>query len=273
MKATSSNSGSAISQIGRPSPFELDLPWHDYNFSQRLYDLNHDWGIPTEKEINFINRFVTKRPARILDLACGAGRHALGLSASGHKVVGIDIGGYPIKIARGLAEERRLAVDFIQRDIREIGYNSEFDMAFILCGQMGHFSPKDSELIFGKIAHALVAGGIFIVHLNSFSEEDKREYTGWYRENKPLYLANPSLVHREQYYFAKERVKLLRDFVIDSVSFDYRLFSISEKEYSKEEIVTLGKKSGLILKASSGGYDDEPLELSSTNRVFVFGRK
>ena len=273
MKATVSNSGSDISKIGRPSPFELDLPWGDYNFSQRLYDLNHDWGIPTEKEVRFINQYLSKRPSRILDLACGAGRHAIGLSLLGHKVVGIDVGGYPIEMGQKAAAARRLAIDFIRRDIREIEYQSEFDAAFILCGQMGHFSPADSQKIFGKVAGALTEEGIFILHLNSFSEEDKKEYNGWYREKRPLYLANPSLVHREQYYFPEERVKLLRDFVIDSVSFDYRLFSVSEKEYTKEEIIALGEKSGLTLKESFGGYDGEPLEVSSHNRIFIFTRK
>jgi SAM-dependent methyltransferase len=273
MKATLLNNSSVISQIGRPSPFELDLPWKDYDFSRRLYDLNHDWGIPTEKEVNFINGIIKSKPAKILDLACGAGRHTLGLSSLGHNVTGIDIGGYPIEIARVSAEKRRLAIDFIQNDIREINYQSEFDMAYLLCGQLGHFSPADSGLIFKKVSQALFKDGIFVLHLNTFTDEDKREYTGWYREKKPLYLENPSLVHREQYYFSDQKVKLLRDFVIDSVSFDYRLFSVSEKEYTTEEVAEAGKACGLILQESFGGYDRESLVSSSRNRIFVFIRK
>nr|MBN2278839.1 hypothetical protein [candidate division Zixibacteria bacterium] len=64
--------------LKEPVPFEMDLPWEDYGFSRRFYQIVHDWGIPTGEEIEFLDSFLTDQNNCVLDLACGGGRHTLG---------------------------------------------------------------------------------------------------------------------------------------------------------------------------------------------------
>lgn len=260
----------SISCIGQPAPFEMTLPYFDYDFSRRLFKLNHDWGIPTENEVNFISGYLNHAPSRILDLACGGGRHALALARMGHEVTGIDIGGYPIQIAARLAQKGNLQAKFLRRDIREIEYLQEFDLAFLICGQLAHFSPEESKIIFSKASAALKSNGIFIVHINRLSWDDCTNLQRWFQEYKPLYMKHPSLVHREQYYFANEKVKLLRDFAIDSVTHENRLFGISEKEYTLEEIKEMAAGADLGLDESFGCYGKSSLNRESENIILVF---
>ncbi len=262
-----------ISRIGQPAPFEITLPYSDYDFSRRLFKLNHDWGIPTEKEVNFIAGYLNHARSKILDLACGGGRHALALARMGHEVIGIDIGGYPIRIATRLAQRGNLQAKFLRRDIRGIEYLQEFDLAFLICGQLAHFSPEESKIIFSKASAALKSNGIFVVHINRFSPDDRTNLQRWFQEYKPLYMKHPSLVHREQYYFADDRVKLLRDFAIDSVTQENRLFGISEKEYTSEEIGKIAAGADLRLSESFGCYGKSALNRGSENMILVFQKK
>jgi ubiquinone/menaquinone biosynthesis C-methylase UbiE len=260
----------SVAKVGQPAPFELTLPYHDYNFSRRLFKLNHNWGIPTEDEVGLIASFLEKTPSKILDLACGGGRHALSLAKMGHMVLGIDIGGYPIRMATRIAKRKNLRAEFITADIRELEVKDKYDLAFLICGQLAHFSPQEGLDIFARTSRALDAGGIFIVHLNRFTPADRVNCFKWYQELKPLYMKHPSLVHREQYYFEKERVKTIRDFAIDSATHENRLFGISEKEYSLEEISQMGSCSNFTLMNAFGDYHKSPLTPESPGMILVF---
>jgi 2-polyprenyl-3-methyl-5-hydroxy-6-metoxy-1,4-benzoquinol methylase len=60
------------------------------------------------------------QPQRILDLACGFGRHANLLAARGHQVVGVDLYAGFLEIARKNALEWGVQVDYRQADMRHL---------------------------------------------------------------------------------------------------------------------------------------------------------
>ncbi len=254
-------------------PFEMDLPWKDGGFSSRFYEVVHFWGIPTKEEIAFLKEYINGSNARILDLACGGGRHSIGLAREGHHVTGIDIGWYPIKLAKKEAKSENLEIEYIQGDILRLNYENEFDLAFLICGQIGHFSPEENEKIFKNTASALKDRGRFIIHLFAFNNEDRLSFTHWYREKRPFYFPHPSVVHREQYYFKNDRIKLIRDFAVDTVTRENRLFGISEKNYTEEELCDFAEKAGLVLEDSFGGYNRQPLDNKSPDHIYVFAKK
>jgi SAM-dependent methyltransferase len=257
----------------RPEPFEMDLPWGDYGFSCRFYGIVRNWGVPTDREARFISRYARSKEARILDLAAGGGRHSLALAEAGFLPTAIEIGRFPAELARKKAAERKLRAEFLVGDIRRLDYGDEFDVAFLLCGQLGHFPPEDARLIFSGVTRALKKSGIFIVHLLAFRPEEKTSYVHWYREKKPFYFENPAVVHREQYYFEKERIKVIRDFAIDTITRKNRLFGISEKNYSRPEIEALGGQAGLTLREAFGDFDRTPLTERSDHNIYVFDKK
>lgn len=252
-----------------PTPFEMSLPWGDDEFSRRFFEVVNYWGIPTEKEVGFITKYL-KAGARVLDLACGGGRHTLALAKMGFRVTGVEIGKYPLELARTRARESSLEIEFIKLDILKLDYNNQFDLAFLICGQIGHCDPRQVQTIFKKVSRALVRGGIFITHGWKFSLEDKSNYVRWYSEKKPFYRENPSIVHREQYYFEKDNVKLIRDFAVDTVTHEGQLYSVSEKEYSASELTEYSRMAGMELVETCGSFDGEPLTDKSDSRICVF---
>ena len=58
-----------------------------------------------------------KRGSRVLDLACGTGRHALAAAALGAQVTGIDRDPNRLDIARKEAATRRLTISWIEADL------------------------------------------------------------------------------------------------------------------------------------------------------------
>ena len=55
--------------------------------------------------------------ARVLDVACGSGRHAIAAAALGAKVVAVDRDGARLKQGREEASRRRLPVEWIEADL------------------------------------------------------------------------------------------------------------------------------------------------------------
>lgn len=57
------------------------------------------------------------RPGTALDLACGAGRNAVWLAGQGWRVTAVDFSGVALRMARSLAAERRVEVEWIEADV------------------------------------------------------------------------------------------------------------------------------------------------------------
>ncbi len=69
----------------------------------------------------------------ILDVGCGTGRHTIELTKRGYSVAGIDLSETQLKRAKEKAGNNNLTIDFQQQDARKLTFNSEFDIAIMLC--------------------------------------------------------------------------------------------------------------------------------------------
>jgi SAM-dependent methyltransferase len=97
---------------------------------------------------------------RILDLACGFGRHANRLAALGHSVVGVDLMPGFLEIARERAAEMGVEVDYRQGDMRQLGFVEEFDRVLLLFTSFGYFDDEGNERVMENMARALKPGGL-----------------------------------------------------------------------------------------------------------------
>ena len=80
-----------------------------------------------ERELNF------NKSLKILDVGCGTGRHSIELSKRGYMVTGIDLSESQLLLAREKALKNDLRVDFLKYDARALPFDSEFDVAIMLC--------------------------------------------------------------------------------------------------------------------------------------------
>lgn len=123
---------------------------------------NHSWVEDTKRQVDFIiNKLNLQGGEKILDLACGFGRHSLEFAKRGFDVTGVDITPDYIAYAAKQAEKENLKARFICSDIRDISFENEFDVVLNMAdGAVGYLENDEENLkIFAVISKALKSGG------------------------------------------------------------------------------------------------------------------
>jgi SAM-dependent methyltransferase len=139
---------------------EIPQDWYATAFDGATAEMA--WTERTEAEVN--RALTMLRPEggeRILDLACGTGRHSLELVRRGFSVVGSEISPELVAIAREEASAQGLEATFLEGDLRELDFEDEFDIVLNLNdGAVGYFeTDEENHRTFGVISRALKSGG------------------------------------------------------------------------------------------------------------------
>lgn len=139
---------------------EKSADWYKHGWSLDIK--NQSWVDDTENQVAFIIKTLNLTgDERILDLACGFGRHSLSFARKGFSVVGVDITPEYIDDATKNAKSESLNAAFINSDIRDVHFENEFDVVLNLAdGAIGYLESDEENLkIFDTIANALKSGG------------------------------------------------------------------------------------------------------------------
>jgi len=135
-----------------------------------LYAHRDDSSADKEVEclMNLLN--LKKRPARVLDVCCGAGRHSEALVKMGLDVSCIDL-------SPNLLQEARLRPELdgrlVRGDIRDLPFESRFNLALNLFTSFGYFLDDDeNEASLSEMARVLLPSGVLVLdHVNRYSVE------------------------------------------------------------------------------------------------------
>ena len=154
---------------------------------------NQSWVEDTDRQVDFIIRTLKlKGTERILDLACGYGRHALNFARKGFQVVGVDITKSYIEDALSTTKSESINASFILSDIRNIKFENEFDVVLNLAdGAIGYLEDDNENLkIFDVIANALKPGGKHMMDIcNAEHAETYFPTTHWEAGEKAIALS------------------------------------------------------------------------------------
>jgi 2-polyprenyl-3-methyl-5-hydroxy-6-metoxy-1,4-benzoquinol methylase len=165
-------------------PPQVDPHWYETFFEGDWLELavGHDEHL-TRVEVDFFVRQLGLNPgARILDLACGHGRHATELASRGFQVTGADISRPALEIARRRASEIGVAVEWLALDMRDLHVTSEFDAVCNFASAFGYYPrEEDDRQVLERVARSLVPGGGFLIEtmnaqwlVRNFSPRDER---------------------------------------------------------------------------------------------------
>ncbi|HEX5711781.1 MAG TPA: class I SAM-dependent methyltransferase [Solirubrobacterales bacterium] len=126
------------------------------------------WTDRTEAEVERAMRMLRPQGGeRVLDLACGSGRHTLELKRQGFEAVGADISPELLEIARADAEKEGLAVEFVEADLRDLEFDAEFDIVLSLNdGAIGYLeTEEENHRTFEVISRSLKPAGRHLMQL------------------------------------------------------------------------------------------------------------
>ena len=200
-------------------------------------------------------------PMTILDLACGFGRHANRLAALGHSVTGVDFMPGFLEIARDDAARMGVRVEYLQEDMRQIGFTEAFDRVLILFGTFGFFDDDDNLQVVRNVARALKPGGLLAFDTNNRDVVLKSLPPFNFIEKDDNLMVRYSSFDMLTGRWNSQRI-VMRDGV-------KKLKPSSRRLYNATEIRDLLKSGGLNLQRIYGGWDAQPLSAESTGMVVI----
>jgi len=232
---------------------------HMFVYGETLNDEVSDKQVAT-----LINMLEISAPMKILDMACGFGRHSNRLAALGHQVTGFDLVPGFLDLARRAAKARGVQVDYQQGDMRSLGLDSVYDVVLSLFTAFGYFEDEGNLLVLNNVAHALKPGGLFMLDIQN-------------RDVLLTYMLPYIVTEKED------------GIIIDQCSFD-SLYGLLHNQrilirdgkrvdkphtirlYNPTEIRDLLKQAGLSIYKTYGGWDEQPLS-SSSRRMIIIAQK
>lgn len=149
------------------SATEIPPDWYRSAFPPEETE-KRPWADRTEAEVDrALAMLGAAGSERVLDLACGTGRHSLELARRGFAVVGVDISPDLLEIARSDAGAQSLDASFVEADLRKLDFHAEFDLVLNLNdGAVGYFeTEEENQRTFEVIAEALRPGGGHLMQL------------------------------------------------------------------------------------------------------------
>jgi len=122
----------------------------------------------TPDEVDFMLKLLQPPPeAKILDLGCGEGRHAIEMAKRGYQVTGVDVTESLLNTARRTANDQSLNVNFEQRDMRDLPWEATFDLAYCVWGSFGIFDEQGNYDLLSAIYKVLKPGGRILIENHS----------------------------------------------------------------------------------------------------------
>ncbi|MFX1541358.1 MAG: class I SAM-dependent methyltransferase [Promethearchaeota archaeon] len=145
-----------------------------------IYDQAIDWTQRLSNELPFFSSLLKNhKTARILDLACGSGRHAIALALEGFDVIGLDLSSTMIAAAEKYAQINQVAVEFITADMQKATdvVEGSFDLILCIGNSLALLPTLQAVQSTLEGAYSLLGEkGIFVAQILNF---DEIQHTGF----------------------------------------------------------------------------------------------
>lgn len=207
----------------------------------------------TEAETRFIAAsLAVAAGAEVLDLACGFGRHAIGMARLGLRVTGLDFNPRYLEIAAADAAAAGVNVTWRTGDMRTLGVERGFDAIYSYFTSFGYFEDDDNELVLAGIARALRPGGRFLLEMTNrdylLTHPEQRTWTQ--RDDGALLMEETSLDP------VTSRV-VSRQLLIDPQGGTQVTKEYSLRAYTCAELSSLLRRHALDVRSVAGGANGE----------------
>lgn len=240
--------------------------WWKTHFSRKSLD---GYGLPkkTAAEVRGVAKMLGLRAsADVLDLCCGAGRHAVGLAALGHRVTGLDWSPELLAGAADEAKRRGVVLDLARGDMRRLGYRRRFDAVVNLFTSFGYFETEREDLaVLNGVRRALRPGGAFLLDVLN-KEWLMRHFTPKFTQENPegdiLRAFNRLSFDPVTSRLDNRRTVVHRDGV-------RRETFLRFKVYTLHDLARLVETAGLKVQKAYGGFDGRPYGLDTFRTILV----
>jgi SAM-dependent methyltransferase len=200
--------------------------------------------------------------ARVLDLACGNGRHGRELAQRGFKTYGLDLS-WPLLRGTRLPDQGT-GMRRVRGDMRHLPFKkSSFTLVLSLFTSFGYFaSAEEDQRVICEISRLLEKGGTYVLDFLNAS------------------LVRSQIVPSEEASINGKRVTILRwldeprglvekRILIHESEVAFREYRESVRLYSEGDLREMLARAGIRARASFGDYDGSEYRADSPRLIIV----
>lgn len=234
--------------------------WFNSPYYHLLYNNRND-----QEAQDFLDLLLTRihlpPSSRVLDLACGKGRHSIYLNKCGYDVIGADLSEENILHCKNFENDH---LQFFRHDMRRVLRTNYFDAVFNLFTSFGYFEREyENELVIQSTAKNLQSGGYFII-----------DYLNSYYAAKHIVPNQTKKVEGIQFQISK---KIVADKIEKHISFTDQgkayQFTEEVRLLYPEDFLRFFAKAGLSVLEIYGDYGLHPFSLDQSKRLIFVTRK
>jgi SAM-dependent methyltransferase len=251
---------SSMPLSGDPRPAQWYEDWFDSPWYALLY--RHRDESEAQKFLDKLIAWLAPAPeSRMLDLACGQGRHARYLAQLGFDVTGIDLSPRNIQQARAWENER---LSFYEHDMRYPFRINYFDYIFNFFTSFGYFErPADNIHCLAAVQSGLRPGGILVIDfLNVAYAADHLV-----REESQEQAGVHFFIHRR---FTGDH--FVKDIRVEKAG-DYRLYQERVQAITIDQFQEYFIATDLTLLHTFGSYELTPYDRTTSPRLLMVVQK
>jgi SAM-dependent methyltransferase len=236
--------------------------WFNSPFYHKLYFERDE-----QEAASFIKKLIGHlQPApesRMLDVACGKGRHSKTLAAMGFNVTGIDISTDSIAWARRFEKEN---LDFFVHDMRLPFWGNYFNYAFNFFTSFGYFKTRrEHDDAIRTISKSLKKGGQLVIdYLNVHYAEDHLRQEDSKQIDDTVYTIHRW--HDESHFYKKITVT-------DPVLKTPMEYTEKVAKFSLGDFTDMLSFQGLQVQEVFGDYQFGPYDIRKTPRLIIIAEK
>lgn len=221
----------------------------------------------TEEEVEFILSILDTQPgARVLDVPCGHGRHAIAFAQHGYEVTGYELNKHFLEVARKEADKKGMTITWLQGDMREINFNKEFDVALNLFTAMGYFEEDaDDQKFLDGVYRALRPGGEFILdYLNAYRLLRNFKPQNWEQLSDSTYV-----LHEREFDVV---TGTMHDTKVHLDTDGEYTVTTNVRFYTPTELIKMLQQSGFTTAKTYGDFTGSALTMDA-KRLIIHARK
>lgn len=236
-----------------------------FNSADYLKVYRHRNQTEAEALVNLIlNNIRLDNNAKVLDMACGSGRHSILLAKKGLDVTAVDLSKNLLSVAKQLAEKDKLNINFINSDLRNFRTSVQFDLIVNLFTSFGYFD--DDLENFGLLKTAfdhLKKNGYFILDYFNTSFIQKNLVPESYDN-----LDSATIIQKRKI----EGLRLNKEIIIKNNSQSDNYFE-SVRMYTQDELITQLNKIGFDIKKTFGDFQGNEFNENLSTRIIIIAQK
>ncbi len=219
----------------------------------------------TEREVDGIMDRLGLEPGdRVLDLACGHGRHTNRLAKRGLSLTGFDLSEVFLEHARAEAKAADLDVAYVRGDMRELPWEGAFDAVINVFTAFGYLEDdRQDARVVEAVAKALRPGGRFLQEILHRDGLTRRYLPSWVERLEDGLLA----LHEQHFDLVRGGIEdVVTEIEADGARTERRTWV---RLYTVPEFRRMYEAAGLELEAVYGGLDGSDLTIASRRLVLV----